>query len=178
MDPFPPKIPLEINVKRAKTAIILHISVKRRSSGDLELVMHASHPFTHSTPSKHHETGLAGSLAMSHNANSEMPQWVPELFSCMYSIPWPSCLWPGKSAFIFSELRVSKKTVERGRVLTAEQLPASVYCCCVHAMKKNITDIFREPPEAFPFETLSYALPPVARSRNESEFKNCGVLLP
>lgn len=74
MDPFPPKIPLEINVKRAKAAIILHISVQRRSSGDLELVTHASHPFTHSTHSKHHATGLAGSLAISHNANSEMSQ--------------------------------------------------------------------------------------------------------
>lgn len=67
----------------------------------------------------------------------------------------------------------------KGQSPPAEQLPASFYCCCVHAMKKkNITDIFREPPEAFPFETLSSALPPVARSRNESEFKNCGVLLP
>lgn len=36
MYPFPPKIPLEINVKWTQAAIILHISDKRKSSGDFK----------------------------------------------------------------------------------------------------------------------------------------------
>lgn len=42
MDPFPPKIPLEINVKRTQAAIILHISVKRRAMERLKLMSPAS----------------------------------------------------------------------------------------------------------------------------------------
>jgi hypothetical protein len=36
MYPFPPEIPLKINVKWTQAAIILHISVERKSKADFE----------------------------------------------------------------------------------------------------------------------------------------------
>lgn len=91
----------------------------------------------------------------------------------------PGCiLYPGlfvydleKSLFIFNELRVSKKTVERGRVLPAEQLPSSLYCYFVHTMDK-IQQIFSESPwRHFSLRIYPMLYHLLARSRNESEFR-------
>lgn len=40
MNPFPPKIPLEINVKWTQAAVILHISVETESSADFKAASH------------------------------------------------------------------------------------------------------------------------------------------
>lgn len=44
MDPFPPKIPLEINVKRTQAAIVLHVPVTRRVTERLKLTSPPRHP--------------------------------------------------------------------------------------------------------------------------------------